>query len=104
MFANVAPLVESGLHCGPATGRRVGEHRGVAPLVESGLHCGTTSAHGLTVTTSVAPLVESGLHCGFMIQLPSWAARVSPRSSRAGSIAATRWCRPDGALRGRPAR
>src|SRR6266508_1228641 len=104
MFANVAALVESGLHCGPATGRRVGEHRGVAPLVESGLHCGTTSAHGLTVTTSVAPLVESGLHCGFNIQLPSWAARVSPRSSRAGSIAATRWCRPDGALRGRPAR
>src|SRR6266540_3910497 len=39
----------------------------VAPLVESGLHCGLSRQSGQTSSPTVAPLVESGLHCG-----PRW--------------------------------
>src|SRR6266542_599728 len=61
----------------------------VAPLVESGLHCGGTQTEPHYRVELVAPLVESGLHCGCA---PPYRTRrggsPSPRSSRAGSIAA----------------
>src|SRR6266540_24005 len=85
----VAPLVESGLHCGGTDIARSWLARRVAPLVESGLHCGAALAEPHYRVELVAPLVESGLHCGCA---PPYRTRrggsPSPRSSRAGSIAA----------------
>src|SRR6266545_2750521 len=86
----VAPLVESGLHCGAFHEDEHDYHDLVAPLVESGLHCGEGLACGRCGPMGVAPLVESGLHCGCLVTLSvrNIGKDQSPRSSRAGSIAA----------------
>ncbi len=62
----------------------------VAPLIASGLHCGLHSGRPHGTIKAVAPLIASGLHCGTVdYQANVNGALVSPRSSRAGSIAAT---------------
>src|SRR6266508_3144062 len=61
---DVAPLVESGLHCGGFRHARASGASRVAPLVESGLHCGPRAGERSGEASWVAPLVESGLHCG----------------------------------------
>src|SRR6266542_1223985 len=122
----VAPLVESGLHCGVLAEHCGDGLGGVAPLVESGLHCGDQLGDSWELALRVAPLVESGLHCGLTIALavallagrPARRERAplrprpggllgvppleSPRSSRAGSIAAHRWTTSSPASPGSP--
>src|SRR6266545_3319514 len=74
--------------------RRSRSPRRVAPLVESGLHCGRVIRGLVAFNLFVAPLVESGLHCGLSLDSESWLIAKSPRSSRAGSIAAEQPPRP----------
>ncbi len=91
----VAPLVESGLHCGGTDIARSWLARRVAPLVESGLHCGhrggshvVRAAGRRPARRERAPLRPS--LGGVAPILPV----LSPRSSRAGSIAAPPWPNP----------
>src|SRR6266542_612667 len=84
----VAPLVESGLHCGPLVMDGVENVHLVAPLVESGLHCGRVrpgrwEVHaGRPTRRERAPLRRRGAAGA------GCRRNASPRSSRAGSIAA----------------
>src|SRR6266508_1677343 len=110
----VAPLVESGLHCGldPTiilTNAGVSSPRSsragsiAARPGWTGWTSGVTSPRSSragSIAASycskvdgppppVAPLVESGLHCGTQTSVVNDDVGLSPRSSRAGSIAAT---------------
>src|SRR6266511_3918352 len=84
----VAPLIASGLHCGDLDLSHTGHPGPVAPLIASGLHCGTRPVPADALTRLVAPLIASGLHCGPEVVLVCETGGRSPRSSRAGSIAA----------------